>query len=60
MRQVVSTETDLHDRFEVVVDPDAEPIDLDEVLAEFLLKFVRKRSSAETSPAEQVETESEV
>jgi hypothetical protein len=31
------------DRFEVVVDPDAEPADLDKDLAEFLLKVVARR-----------------
>ena len=34
---------DLLDRFEVVVDQDAEPADLDEALTEFLLKIVEKR-----------------
>ena len=32
---------DLTDRFEIVVDPDAEPVDFDEALAEFLLSYVR-------------------
>ena len=38
--QVASADLDLDllDRFAVVVDPNAEPVDLDEVLAEFLLK----------------------
>ncbi len=33
---------DLSGRFEITVDPDAEPVDIDEVLAEFLLSCVRK------------------
>ena len=43
--QVVSADPDLDllDRFEVVVDQDAEPVDLDEALAEFLLRIVEKR-----------------
>lgn len=41
--QVVSADIDLLDRFEVVVDQDAEPVDWDEALAEFLLKVVEKR-----------------
>jgi hypothetical protein len=52
--QVVSAETDLDflDRFEVVVDSDAEPADLDEALAAFLLEIVSKRHSAGTPAAE--------
>ena len=43
--QVVSADLDLDllDRFEVVVDQDAEPVDLDEAIVEFLLKIVEKR-----------------
>jgi len=37
---------DLLDRFEVVVDQDAEPADFDEALATFLLKIVQTRHSA--------------
>ncbi len=41
-------DVDLTDRFEVVVDPGAEPVDLDEALAEFLLSYVRsERGSSE-------------
>ena len=43
---------DLSDRFLTLVDPDAEPVDLDEVVAEFLLQIVRKRHSAGTPAAE--------
>lgn len=43
--QVAPAELDL-DRFDLVVDPDAEPADLDAVLARFLLNFVRNRSSS--------------
>jgi hypothetical protein len=41
--QIVSSSTALLDRFEIVVDPDAEPVDLDQALAEFLLAVVEKR-----------------
>ena len=43
--QVVSADLDLDllDRFEVVVDQDAEPVDLDEALAGFLLWLVESR-----------------
>ena len=33
---------DFSDRFEFIVDPDAEPVDFDEVLAKFLLAYVRR------------------
>jgi len=59
MRQIAFADLDLLDRFEVVVDPHAEPADFDAALAEFLSYVRNKRSSAETSPAEQVETKSE-
>lgn len=39
--QVVSTSTVLLDRLEVVVDHNAEPADLDEALAGFLLRFTK-------------------
>ena len=50
--QVVSAKTDLDllDQFAVVVDQDAEPVDLDEAVAEFLFKIVSQRRSA-GSPA---------
>ena len=43
--QIVSADLDLDllDRFAVVVDRDAEPVDLDEAVAEFLLRIVEKR-----------------
>jgi hypothetical protein len=56
--QVVSADLDLAllDRFEVVVDHDAEPADLDEALAEFLLTVVHKRHATEASAADQQQT----
>lgn len=48
----MSKMTSLDDRLEFSVDPDAEPSDLDQVLAQFLLTYVR--SSGSTSPAEDV------
>lgn len=39
--RVVETSADISDRFEVLVDPDAIPIDPDEALAEFLVSYVR-------------------
>jgi hypothetical protein len=51
--RVVSAETDLAGRFEVVVAADAEPTDLDEALATFLLGLVRKRHGTEASAADQ-------
>ncbi len=60
MPQIASADLDLLDRFEVIVDPNAEPADLDEALASFLLNDVRRRqSSAETSPTDQIESDSE-
>ena len=44
--RIASSETDLSDRITVVVDRDAEPADLDEALADFLLRIVSKRCSA--------------
>ncbi len=38
----VTMNDDLSDHFEFVVDPDAEPADFDEVLAAFLLSYIRK------------------
>ncbi len=50
---VVTHEPDLLDLFEIVVDPDAEPTDLDEALAEFLLRYMRRnRSSVASSTAD--------
>lgn len=43
--QVAEQPADLLDRFDILVDPDAEPADLDEALAEFLLTFVRNQST---------------
>jgi hypothetical protein len=56
--RVVSAETDLLDRFEVVVDPDAEPADLDRFLdaldrlVERRLKQRNQTTSAGTPAAE--------
>ena len=41
--RVVSAETDPLDLFDIVVDPNAEPADLDEAVVEFLLKIVERR-----------------
>lgn len=49
--RVVSPITDLLDRFEVAVDPTADPVDFEEALADFLLGIVEKRRAARpTSP----------
>jgi len=48
--RVVSPETDLLDRFEIVVDPTAEPVDFDEVLADFLLGLVERRRRGPNKP----------
>ena len=45
-------DVDLTDRFEIVVDPDAEPVDLDEALAEFLLSYVRSERGSSEQGAE--------
>ncbi len=37
---------DLIDHFDLVVDPDAEPTDVEEALAEFLLSYARRKLSA--------------
>lgn len=39
---------DFYDQLDFAVDPDADPIDLDEVLAEFLLRFVREEKNDST------------
>ncbi len=46
--QVVSAETDLDlsARFVVVVDQDAEPVDLDEAILDFIEKIVERRHLA--------------
>lgn len=44
--RVVSAEADPLDQFDLVVDQDAEPVDLDQVLAEFLLSYVRSSAGA--------------
>ena len=53
--QIVSAETDLDllNRFEVVVDQDAEPVDLDEVLLDFLDKIVERRLAAKAAQNQQ-------
>jgi len=43
VRQTGSRDADFLDRFEIVVDPTAEPVDFDEVLADFLLHVVEQR-----------------
>lgn len=48
--QVVYAQTDLADRFEVVVDPDAEPADFDEALLDFLDKIVERRLATKATP----------
>lgn len=50
----VTEETGLPDLFEVVVDKDAEPVDRDEALADFLLRFAQRKqaTSAGTSAAD--------
>ena len=50
--QRVGSDLDLLDRFEVGVDQDAEPADWDEAVAEFLLRVVYKRCSAEPPAVE--------
>ena len=41
-------------RIDLVVDQDAEPTDLDEALAEFLLKIVSKRHSADPAAGDPI------
>ncbi len=58
---------DLSDRFEIAVDPDAEPVDFDDVLAGFLLSYVRSEDGsadhsqkpAKNSPAKATEPKSQ-
>ena len=47
--RVASPETDLADRFEVVVDPEAEPADFEEVLLDFVDRIVERRLAARRS-----------
>ena len=49
--RAVSSDPDYLDRFKVVIDPDAEPVDWDEALAEFLLRLVEQRGTDRFSPA---------
>jgi hypothetical protein len=51
--RVVAPAPDLPDRFAVVVDPDAEPVDLDEALLDFLDKIVERRLAAKAAPEQQ-------
>lgn len=44
--RVVVGEPDLSARFDVEIDSDAEPIDIDQVLAGFLLSYVRSAAGA--------------
>ena len=39
---------DLYDKFEIVVDPDAEPADWDEVLLDFVSRIVERRLAGRT------------
>jgi hypothetical protein len=48
--RVVSVETDLLDRMTIVVDRDANPVDLDEALLDFLDKIVDRRLSQRKQP----------
>lgn len=43
---------DLLDRFTVVVDPDAQPVDWDGAILDFLQKVITKRRSAGTPAAD--------
>ena len=50
------TSAELKCRLDVEVDPDAEPVDVDEAVARFLLAFVRNQSrSSSVAPAAEVE-----
>lgn len=46
--QILGNNSDFPDRFEVVVDPDAQPADWDDALADFLLAYVKRESSVAT------------
>ena len=43
--RVVSADPGLADRLDVVVDPDADPVDWDAALAKFLLSYVRAQAT---------------
>ena len=43
---------DLDSRLSFVTDPEAEPADLDQALAQFLMRYVHSISADPTSPAE--------
>ena len=47
--RVISPDPDLSDRLDVVVDPAAEAVDVDDALAEFLISFFRSNSDASRS-----------
>lgn len=49
MRQVASA--DLADRIEVEVDPSADPVDWDQALAVFLLRYVRSQATRSAGTA---------
>ena len=44
--QVAEQPADFLGRFDIIVDPDAEPADFDEAMAEFLLSYVRTEAGA--------------
>jgi hypothetical protein len=48
--QVVGSESDFFDRFRVVVDQDAAPVDWDEALTEFLLRLADRGKKPQFSP----------
>jgi len=54
MQGASGLEADILDKFEILVDETAEPVDFDEVLADFLLGIVEKRRSGRTSKQAQV------
>ena len=58
MRKVADPE--LADRLTVVVDPDAYPVDVDAVVARFLLKFVRSQATRSVDAAAAVEVDHSV
>jgi hypothetical protein len=47
--QVAAADFDLLDRFEVVADQDAEPVDWDEAILDFLETVVERRHSARST-----------
>ena len=49
MPRVAEPDQDLVDRFQVVVDPAAEPVDVDRLVARFLIKLVRNGKQSRTS-----------